>query len=62
VTASTPYDAFYDIYNAGRDNHTNIEWNLDEKYGRVKDPFHFGDEDWHCWNNLLDDAPCSVVK
>jgi hypothetical protein len=60
ITGATPYDAFYDIYNAGRDNHTNIEWNLDDKYGRVKDPFHFLDENWHCWDVLLYDAVCPV--
>ncbi len=58
VTGGDPYDAFYDIYNVGKDNHTSIEWNLDDKYGRVKDPEHFGDEGWHCWDGLLDDVAC----
>jgi len=58
VTGGDPYDAFYDIYNVGETNHTSIEWNLDDKYGRVKDPEHFGDEDWHCWDGLLDDVAC----
>jgi hypothetical protein len=54
----TPYDAFYDIFNKGKDNHTDIKWNLTSKDGRVKDPLHFGDDDWHCWNNLLEDTTC----
>ncbi len=62
VTGGTPYDAFYDIYVASRTNHTNIEWNLDDKYGRVKDPDHFLNDDWHCWDGLLDDAVCSTLK
>jgi len=62
VTGGDPYDAFYDIYNAGKDNHTNIAWNLDDKSGRVKDPSHFPDQDWHCWDGLLDDTMCPTPK
>jgi hypothetical protein len=62
ITGVIPYDAFYDIFNAGRDNHTDIEWNLEDKYGRVKDASHFSDEDWHCWNGALEDTLCTVVR
>lgn len=62
VTGGDPYDAFYDIYNKGKDNHTNIEWSLNDKDGRVKDPDHFGDGEWHCWNNVLDDVDCPLAK
>ncbi|MFC1799764.1 hypothetical protein ACFL2Z_02500 [Candidatus Eisenbacteria bacterium] len=62
VTGGDPYDAFYDIYNKGKENHTNIEWNIDDKYGRVKDPAHFLDQDWYCWNGALDDTLCAVSK
>lgn len=58
ITGNTPYDAFYDIYNKGADNHTDIEWNLTTKEGRVRDPLHFGDSEWHCWDTALEDVDC----
>ncbi|RMG31932.1 MAG: hypothetical protein D6732_14145, partial [Methanobacteriota archaeon] len=61
ITNQFPYDAFYDIYHKSQDNHTNIEWNRTLKNGRVKDPLHFGDSAWHCWDILdhqLQDIPC----
>jgi hypothetical protein len=62
VTSGTPYDAFYDIYNKGKDNHTYIEWNLDLENGRVKDPDHFDDSDWHCWDEFHDDTSCPASR
>jgi len=56
INQETPYNAFYDIYNKGQDNHTEIEWNRTSKDGRVKDSKHFGDSDWHLWNSNLDDV------
>jgi hypothetical protein len=58
TTTDTTHDAFYDIYNKGHDNHTNIEWNRTAKDGQVKDPDHFGDEVWHCWDSDLEDIEC----
>jgi len=58
LTADSLYDANYDIYNKGQDNLTKIEWSLDTKAGRVKDENHFGDTEWHCWDNLLQDIDC----
>lgn len=58
TTGETPFDAFYDIYNKGQDNHTDIEWNRTTKAGRVRDPLHFGDGDWHCWDSNRDNAEC----
>ncbi|MFQ5769846.1 MAG: hypothetical protein ACE5HX_04885 [bacterium] len=52
------YDAFYDIYNKGKDNHSTIKWNRTTKAGQIKDALHFGDNDWHCWNTLLEDIDC----
>ncbi len=52
------FDAFYKIYNKGANNLTDIEWNRTTKEGRIKDPGTFGDELWHCWNNLLMDIDC----
>jgi len=58
TTTDTLYDAFYDIYNKGYENHTDIEWNLTTKDGQVKDEHHFGDEQWHCWDGDLQDIEC----
>lgn len=52
------YDAYYEIYNKGRDNLAEIEWNRTTKKGRISDPMTFGDEDWHCWDSLLMDIVC----
>ena len=52
-------DASYKIYNKGKDNFTDIEWNRTTKEGRVRDPLHFNDAGlWHCWDNLLEDMTC----
>ena len=58
ITNNTPYNAFYDIFNKGQDNMINIQWHLPNLEGQVKDALHFGDEGWHCWNNLLQDTSC----
>lgn len=58
ITGGIPYDAFYDIYNKGADNHTDIEWNRTTKEGRVRDPNHFADSEWHCWDSALEDVDC----
>lgn len=58
VTNDPTYDGFYEIYHKGKDNHTDIKCNLSGKNGRVRDPLHFGDNDWHCWNQDLQDIEC----
>jgi hypothetical protein len=58
VTTDSPFNLSYDIYNKGKDNHTNIEWSNATKAGRVKDPLHFGDNQWYCWDSDLADTPC----
>ena len=46
----SPYDRFYEIYNKGADNLTNIEWDSTTREGRAKAPHYFGDDEWHCWD------------
>lgn len=58
VTTDTLYDAFYDIYNKGQDNHTDMKWHRITHEGRVQDAMHFGDSDWHCWDMNLMDTVC----
>jgi hypothetical protein len=62
TAADGQYDAFYDIYNKGLDNHTEIEWDRTTKAGRVKDQDHFDDGDWHCWDSELQDGPCALSQ
>ena len=51
-------DAFYDIYNKGKDELTEIEWNTDELFGRIKAPHLYFDEVWHCWSSAQEDIVC----
>ncbi len=51
-------NAFYDIYAVELNNLTEIEWNSINKNGRIKNPNHFGDSEWHCWTATLEDTTC----
>ena len=51
-------DRFYNIYNKGQDNLTEIEWSSANKNGHVMDPNHYGDNEWHCWDGLFMDVEC----
>ena len=56
----TDFDRWYHIYNIQNTNLTEIEWNFTSKDGRVKDPAHFGDSDWHCWTGTVwEDVICN---
>lgn len=52
------YDAFYEIFNKGKNNTTSIKWNRNSHEGRVMDMLHFGNNDWHCWDSSLEDIDC----
>jgi hypothetical protein len=58
LTDDPLYDGFYNIYNKGDDNHTDIEWNDTTIEGRVRDLARFGDNNWHCWDSNLEDTVC----
>lgn len=53
------YNAGYDIYNAGEERLLEVEWNTEDKSGRVKDFKKYEDENWHCWDENLQDITCS---
>ena len=55
---NSPYNAFYNIYNKGKDNHTIIEWNRTSKEGRVQDFKYFNNNNWHCWNSQWLNVNC----
>jgi len=58
INTSSPFDAYYHIYGASADNLLTIEWSRTNKNGRVKDEDHFGNAEWHCWDELLMDIVC----
>ncbi len=64
IVNDTIFDAYYEIYNKGADNLTNIQWNRETRAGRISDPNTFNDSGkWHCWDsNLQDMDSCSVSK
>lgn len=57
-TTITSFDRFYVIYRKPVNNHINIEWSSTLKNGHVKDPLHFMDTEWHCWDINLQDIVC----
>ena len=57
-TNNTPFNAGYDVFNSGMNNLTEMEWDRTAYDGRVRDPLHFGDNDWHCWDMNLMDTTC----
>lgn len=52
------FNRFYDIFNIENDNLLEINWNETDKNGRVKDPIKYGDDEWHCWDQDLQDSEC----
>ncbi len=52
------YNKSYDVFQVKKDNLLEIRWNNPEQDGRVKDPSHFNDEEWHCWDVDLMDVDC----
>lgn len=58
TTTDSTYDAFYNIFSKERNNNTDINWNRTTLAGQVRDSWHFGDNDWRCWNYLLEDIEC----
>lgn len=58
LVEDTVYNAYYEIFNKGRNNLAEIEWNTTSKAGRITDPLTFGDNLWHCWDSLLIDIVC----
>lgn len=57
-TTENVYNGYYDIFNVTNSNLIEMKWNRQNRDGRIKDPVHFGDEQWHCWDENLDDEDC----
>lgn len=52
-------DAAYSVFNVETDNLVDIEWNRETIVGRVMDEGHFGDADWRCWDEALQNVECA---
>lgn len=48
-----------EISNTQSNDLIEIYWNSELKFGRVKSPNHFGDSEFHCWDENLQDVDCS---
>ncbi|NVO21581.1 MAG: hypothetical protein HXX13_17905 [Bacteroidetes bacterium] len=57
-TTLASFDRYYKIYNTSLSNLTEIEWSSTLHNGHVKDPHHFNDSSWHCWDISLQDVVC----
>jgi len=57
ITGDTDYDAYYTISMSEKE--TKIKWNHTLSNGKVMDELNFGDNLWHCWNELLLDVDCN---
>ncbi|PID93828.1 MAG: hypothetical protein CSA95_05965 [Bacteroidetes bacterium] len=51
-------DRYYTIYLQDGDKLTEIEWNYAAGNGHVRDEVHFGDQEWHCWDEQRRDIEC----
>ncbi|HNW97184.1 MAG TPA: hypothetical protein PKK00_02085 [Bacteroidales bacterium] len=58
ITTDTTYNAYYNIYNKGKNNLTSIKWNVANKNGQVSDSLHFGDNVYHCWDENYMNTNC----
>ena len=57
-TNDLTYNRFFDIFGKAENRLINVEWNYEQYFGRVKDPLHFGNENWYCWDENLLDIQC----
>jgi hypothetical protein len=57
-TNDVTYNRFFNIFGQEENRLINVEWNYEGHFGRVKDPMHFGDENWYCWDENLIDTIC----
>ncbi|MDN5204729.1 hypothetical protein QQ008_25285 [Fulvivirgaceae bacterium BMA10] len=58
INQEEPFDRFYDIFIKSENNLIEIDWDYETKAGRVKNPAHFSDEAFHCWDGNLDNVDC----
>jgi len=58
INTESDYNAFYDIFTAQNSNLVEIKWHRTNENGRIKDPAHFGNANWYCWDTNHMDIVC----
>lgn len=56
---NSDYNRSVEISNTQSGDFIEIDWNSELKFGRVKSENQFGDTDFHCWDQDLQDVSCS---
>src|SRR5690606_24214441 len=51
------YNRSFELF-AGAGKTMDIEWNTPQRFGRVRHLAHFGDNEWHCWDETYYDVDC----
>lgn len=59
ITDDANFDVFYNIYLKGEDKSVEIKLNRETKAGQVKNMDYFEDEDFHCWDENMEDIECN---
>ncbi len=57
-SVDSQYNIYFDFFDKTTDNHTLVEYNKTNNYGRIKDEQFYGDTIWHCWDNNRADIDC----
>ncbi len=52
------FTGMMDIYRVSNENLVEIMWDRETLAGRIKDPKHFSNDDWHCWDGNFNDTEC----
>jgi len=58
ISNEAEFNAFYNIYYSTNSNLTEIKWHRTNQNGRIKDPAHYSDTNWHCWDGSHSDVVC----
>lgn len=56
---NSDYNRSVEISNTQSGDLIEIDWNSELKFGRVKSENHYGDTDFHCWDEDLQDVSCA---
>ena len=57
IQPDTEFNRAYDVF-LENEGFLEIQWDEPSSAGRVRNPEHFGDNDWHCWDAELRDTDC----
>ncbi len=58
INNDADFNAYYNIFYSTNSNLTEIKWHRTNQNGRIKDPAHYSDSNWHCWDGTHSDIVC----